>query len=62
MSTAFEQLQGASFFTKMDLRNAYNLVHIGEGHEWKTTFNTPWGHYEYLAMPFECPRSFPGIC
>lgn len=36
----------------MDLRNAYHLVHIKEGDEWKTAFNTPLGHFEYLVMPF----------
>ncbi len=52
MSSAFESLQGASFFTKLDLRNAYYLVRIREGDEWKTAFNTPRGHFEYLVMPF----------
>ncbi len=31
MSSAFERLQGASIFTKLDLRNAYHLVRIREG-------------------------------
>ncbi|KAL0148088.1 hypothetical protein M9458_056628, partial [Cirrhinus mrigala] len=52
MSSAFERLQGASFFTKLDLRNAYHLVRIREGDEWKTAFNTPRGHFEYLVLPF----------
>ncbi len=33
MSSAFERLQGASIFTKLDLRNAYHLVRIREGDE-----------------------------
>lgn len=39
-------------FTKLDLRNAYHLVHIREGDECNKAFNTPTGHYEYLVMPF----------
>ncbi len=52
MSSACELLQGAKVFTKLDLCNAYHLVRIREGDEWKTAFNTPTGHYEYLVLPF----------
>ncbi len=52
MSSAFELLQGAKVFTKLDLRNAYYLVRIREGDEWKTAFNTPTGHFEYRVLPF----------
>jgi hypothetical protein len=27
-------------------------VHIKEGDEWKTAFNTPLGHFEYRVLPF----------
>lgn len=57
MSSAFERLQGASVFTKLDLRNAYHLVRIRGGDEWKTAFNTPRGHFEYLVMPFGLSNS-----
>lgn len=46
-----EQLRGARFFTKLDLR-AYNLICIREGDEWKTPFITMSGHDEYLVIPF----------
>lgn len=46
------QVQGACWFSKLDLKGAYNLIRIREGDEWKTAFNTPEGHYEYQVMPF----------
>ncbi|CAJ0954229.1 unnamed protein product [Ranitomeya imitator] len=52
LSDLFAQIKGASWFTKLDLRGAYNLVRIKQGDEWKTAFNTPEGHFEYLVMPF----------
>ncbi|KAK3563116.1 hypothetical protein QTP86_016348 [Hemibagrus guttatus] len=51
-SSAFKLLQGACIFTKLDLRNAYHLVRIKEGDDWKMAFNTPSGHYEYVVVPF----------
>ena len=52
ISSAFESLEDARIFTKLDLWNAYYLVHVREGDEWKTAFNIPMGHWEYLVMPF----------
>uniref|UniRef100_A0A3B3H6Q5 Gypsy retrotransposon integrase-like protein 1 n=1 Tax=Oryzias latipes TaxID=8090 RepID=A0A3B3H6Q5_ORYLA len=52
ITSVFDSVQGARIFTKLDLRNAYHLVRIKDGDKWKTAFNTPLGHYEYLVMPF----------
>ena len=52
LSSTFEPLTHATIFTKLDLRNAYHLVRIHEGHEWKTGFNTHLGHFEYIVIPF----------
>lgn len=37
-------------FMNLDLRNAYHLVRIKQGHKWRTIFNN--GYSEYLVMPF----------
>ena len=50
ITMAIESMHRACFFTKFDLRSAYNLVRIWEGDEWKTPFSTTSGHYEYLVM------------
>ncbi len=47
-----EQLRTAKFFTKLDLRSAYNLIRIRAGDERKTAFSTTTGHYEYRVKPF----------
>lgn len=52
IDSVYEQLQEATIFTKLNLRNAYHLMTIREGDEWKTAFRTPLGHFEYLVIPF----------
>lgn len=41
----------ACVYTKIDLRHAYHLVRIAEGDEWKTTFRTRYGSFEWLVVP-----------
>ena len=52
INNIIERVRGAKYFTKLDLRSAYNLIRIREGDEYKTAFRTKYGHYEYLVMPF----------
>ena len=47
-----DRVQGAQWFTKMDLKNGFNLICIREGDEWKTAFRTRYGLYEFQVMPF----------
>ena len=52
ISELIDRLGNAKFFTKIDLRGAYNLLRIKPGHEWKTAFRCRFGHFEYLVVPF----------
>jgi hypothetical protein len=47
-----ERLGKASVFTKIDLQNAYHLLHIKEGDKWKMAFHMHYGSFEFLIMPF----------
>jgi RNase H-like domain found in reverse transcriptase/Reverse transcriptase (RNA-dependent DNA polymerase)/Integrase zinc binding domain/Chromo (CHRromatin Organisation MOdifier) domain/Retroviral aspartyl protease len=52
ISETFDQLGRAKYFTKLDMRGAYNLLRIAKGDEWKTAFRCRYGHFEYQVMPF----------
>ena len=52
INEALDRLSGAKYFTKLDIKDAYHNIRIKEGDEWKTTFSTKLGTYEYLVMLF----------
>ena len=45
-------LQGAKYFTKLDIRLGYNNIQIKPDDRWKAAFSTPFGLYEPTVMFF----------
>ena len=54
----FSQLNGAKYFSTLDLQAGYHNIPLGESSIPMTAFTSPFGKYEYIKVPFRLDNNY----